>query len=504
MKLRSTKLGIPAAIGLSMFLSSNAHATNYLIFLIDDLGNSKVSSYEADYTAAGYAPIDLPDTQTMDLLATRGLRFARAWSSPLCSPSRASLQTGRQPYVHGVGYPLGTNVPELVMTDHQMLADSFADAGYDTGLFGKWHVALADAGGSTTYPALSPFFVAPSPVLAGWQRFYGALGGDIGGDFDTWARMGWVSATAQGFVGTETVHATKNTATNALNWINGRANDPFIALVAFHAPHSASGAAGWTYADVDSLDLNVRTQRFRDCIDGVLVCNQTRATYAAQVEFVDLQIERILNNMDPAVLEDTLVIVMGDNGTPNQVQEAPFNAAGRGKGSAYESGVRVPLIIADGATYLDPNAAGDIAFPGTVIRAGVHMVDVYQTLHEHAFGYNVLAGDGEDFTDCFSTNDIWCNRTEQYHYAETFRVNAAAAVTSAQVAVRHGHDKMVATYDAANNCMDHEYYDTRTDQFETAPQAWGAIARGLDLQDYFLDQHAAAAPTWASALAFCP
>src|SRR5262245_11840687 len=87
-----------AAAGL---IAPEAGARNFIGFMGDDLGVDKVSSYAGDY--AGYAAAQdyLPQTDTIDSLAGAGLRFTRAWSNPLCSPTRASLYTGLYPFRHG-------------------------------------------------------------------------------------------------------------------------------------------------------------------------------------------------------------------------------------------------------------------------------------------------------------------------------------------------------------------------------------------------------------------
>lgn len=475
---------------------------NVLIFLLDDAGNSKISAYAADYTGYAAAADYLPNTETIDALAASGLRFSRAWATPYCSPTRASLQTGRQPYVHDVGYPVPVNTPELDPTAHQMLADSFTDAGYDTGYFGKWHLGVTDENGVAGPPTVSPYYVPPHPALAGWNRFFGNLDGDLD-HYENWDRLGWVGGDQTGYVGVEATHATTRISQVALSWINGR-TDPFLAMVAFNAPHSA-GVGGWTYGEADPL--MVRTPAYADCINGVTVCNQSKATYAALVEHVDLQIEQILVGMDPDVLANTLIVVMGDNGTPQSVQEGDFAAtANRGKGTAYETGIRAPLIVAHGNTYLN-GGVGAISYPGTVIRAGVHVTDVYQTLHEYALGYNVAPSEGADFTDCFTSNDLYCGRTpRQFGYTETFQRDASGDPLMAKVGIRYGHDKMVAVYDTVNDCMDAEFYDTFADQFEVTPLTWPVgNVRGDRLRNHFTTIHASAVlGSWGQGLAFCP
>lgn len=506
MNLRLIRL-VPYASALTAALSPNLSAAqtqpNILIFVLDDFGNSKVSGYATDYAGYAAAATYLPETRTIDELAAAGLRFSRAWASPNCSPTRGSLQTGRQPYVHGIGSPLppgGPTLqsPELDTNAHQMLADSFLAAGYATGYFGKWHLGVTDEAGITTPPPAA-FTVRPHPALAGWERFVGTIDGDVDDYFD-WGLVRWDEATLSGLSMNEVTHATTKTARAARNWIEQQ-EGPFLAFVSFHAPHSTNGT--WDYDEVDPS--MIRSPDILNCVNTPGLCDEERAAYAALVEHADIQIERTLAAMDPEVLANTLIFVLGDNGTPAAVQEGAFNVAGRSKGTAYETGIRIPLIVAHGNTYLN-GGPGAITYPGTVIRAGVHVVDVYQTLHQYALGYNVVPSEGSDFTDCFSSNDLYCGRTPaRYGYSETFQRDNTGAFTEGEAGVRYGHEKMVARWELGDTCVAAEFYDTFADPFETTQLSWPlGDVRGDRLRDYFEAQHATLNPgSWAYGLQVC-
>ena len=66
--------------------------TNILLIIADDLGSDKVTAYQGDIS--GYMPAHIPQTTTIDGLASAGLRFTDAWANPVCSPTRAGLFTG--------------------------------------------------------------------------------------------------------------------------------------------------------------------------------------------------------------------------------------------------------------------------------------------------------------------------------------------------------------------------------------------------------------------------
>lgn len=487
----STKLLAGALAALTFGISSSARATNVLVIIVDDAAVDKIGAYAADYPGYSAAAAYLPDTQTIDSLATAGLRFTRAWATPLCSPTRAALQTGLYPFKNEVGTALGHNAPGLEVGNFLMLAESFANQGYKTGHFGKWHIGTKDANGVSGQPATSPFFVEPHPSLAGFDRFFGIYDGypGAGRNFDDWPRVGWLSG-GTGYAADETANLTDRTSAVAVSWINQQSSD-WLAVVSFSAPHSPDTASSsWQYGDADPT-------RYRSAGLSCLATNscgdEARAVYQGLAEHVDLEIESLLNGIDPAELDDTLIVLFGDNGTPIAVQEGAFNVAGRGKGSVYENGVRVPLIVADGGTWRT-GAAGMITSPGRTVDAAVHVLDIYQTIHQEVLSLGVIGVDSTSFGQCFTNTGVYCGWVgKRYGYTETH----GAGLTGAKIAVRYGHDKMVATYNSALGCLDNYYYETDLDPFETATQAWGGTIRADRLKDHFVNLHTPVATSWA-------
>lgn len=480
-------------------ITSDALATNYLIFVADDLGRDKVRAYEADFpgyaAAAGY----LPQTNTIDSLASQGLRFRRAWANPICSPTRASLQTGLHPYRHGIISPLGSTAPGIdpASLATQTLAESFSSNGYATGYFGKWHIGTEDVAGARGIPSVGPLSDAPHPSRLGWDRFFGTLEGVIG-DYKSWTRVEWRGGAGAGTVAIETGHATSRTAEVALNWINSRpANIPWLAVVAFHAPHSRDTSNTWNETDVDlskirSVSLN--------CLQAPVTCTDVNlAAYQALVEHMDIEIEGILLGMETAKLDDTMIFFVGDNGTPHPAAEWDFTffdaavESNRGKGTAYETGVGVPMIVADGGTWRN-GAVGEITAPNRRINAAVTLTDIYQTLHNHAFTFSVggdVSQDSISFVDCFTENNEFCNfPSKRYGYVES----------NGKAAVHYGWEKMVAHEDVINGCINSTFYRNDDQPLEFVQ---GAVDE-LNLENYFLNKHIAAPSSWAFGLAFCP
>lgn len=518
MRLKTTVLAGVAAL----LASQVAHAEkNYLVVIIDDAAVDKVSSYVADYP--GYAPTYMPNTLTLDTLASRGLRFTHAWATPECTPTRISFETGVYPSRHGFGKALGMVADGMdwllwidPATGRSTLAQEFADQGYATAHFGKWHKGTLDAAGNGGAPAMGALPAAPNAWVAGYDRFWGATDGLIY-DYLNWTRVEWRDSASAGTVATETTHATKATQQKALDWINQQGTDPWFAVVAFNAPHSGSGASSnWQYADVQAagvLKIETRTAGLGTCLAASNCADRDRQVYQGLMEDVDIKIRKLLNGMDPAVLENTLVVVFGDNGTPTAVAEAPFNAVGRGKSHAYEVGVRVPLIIADGYAWVHGfvGPTPTITSINQVIDAKVSIVDLYNTLLEDASGAtNPLASDSSSFGQCFThatDPNHWCDWTgKRYGYSEYF--NSNASTTNAQAIISYGLDTMtVNTWNAGLGCFTNEFWDGAVDPLQTAAVVPWAGVRSQRLRDRFVTMHTGiidwANPTGAAVLALC-
>lgn len=293
--------------------------------------------------------------------------------------TRASILSGVHAFRHGIGDGLPDNAVGIDPAAFELLAETFSAAGYATGAFGKWHVGTQDERGRTPNPRRPPSIRwLPHPGLAGFTEFFGTLDSELG-DYDAWTALVYRYPPAPGAPPTThevtltavTEHATPATKDAALDWIGGQAG-PWFALVAFHAPH-APNERDWGYGDADPAC--VRSPELA-CLATETCADPARAVYQGLAECMDLHVEALLAGLDADVLDDTLVVFVGDNGTPSVVQEGDWIGAG-GKGTAHENGLRVPLVVADGAT-LRTGAAGRIAFPGRTVAAPVHVLDLWR------------------------------------------------------------------------------------------------------------------------------
>lgn len=308
-----------------------AEQRNVLVVIADDLGTDMVPVYQ-----------DLPDASlpampTLEALMARGVTFTNAWAAPTCSPSRASLITGQRIDRHGVGMAIvgdrGSLDPAAV-TLPRLLRRARPDVA--CGAFGKWHLSGGDA----------------DPNLFGFHRFAGSIPGQLR-DYHEWERV------VDGVAATDTRYATSANVDDALDWLAGLPpGEPWLCWLAFNAPHEplhappphlhASGDLPGTRRDID---------------------DRPGVYYRAMVEALDHELGRLLDALPPDELAATTIVFLGDNGTPGKVVQQPYGAD-QAKGTVYQGGVRVPLVIAGAA----------VSAPGRTCDEWVHATDLFVTV----------------------------------------------------------------------------------------------------------------------------
>ncbi len=264
----------------------------------------------------------------------------------MCSPSRASIYTGRHAFRHGVLHPSESELDP----SEETIAEVLSDAGYATAMFGKWHL-----GESSGY----------QPTDQGYDYFSGSLGGNIS-DYFSWTKTTIDPAAGTETETTATSYATAVNRAEAQSWI-GQQSGPWMVTLAFNAGHSPfhvppaglhsvslTGSVGETCDSGDNTDSKA------DC-------------YRAMVEAMDTEIGTLLSYLDTAgELDNTLVICLGDNGTPgNVIIDDGVFSTDHGKSTVYEGGVNVPLIISGPSTLTD-----------TEVTDLVQVFDVFATMRE--------------------------------------------------------------------------------------------------------------------------
>jgi arylsulfatase A-like enzyme len=347
---------------------------NFVFFLIDDLGWKDLGSYGSTFHL----------TPNIDELAASGVRFTQAYAaSPVCSPTRASILTGRHParlditdWIGGSqrGDLLPAEYVDHLPPEEVTLAEVLRAQGYATGYFGKWHL-----GDQPHYPESQGFDLNVGGTAAGQPASYFYPYKAEEGRNPFWDVPGLDG-------GEEGEYLTDRLTDEALEFLEGNREGPFLLYLAHYAVHtpiqSKDPLTERYAARADSLPEHEGPRFETEHGRAQTRLVQDDPAYAGMVQSVDESVGRVLSRLDDLGLTDnTVVIFMSDNGGLSTVAGertgpttiAPLRA---GKGWLYEGGIRTPMIIrwpgrvAPGSVRDDPVQSTDF-FPTMMEMAGV-------------------------------------------------------------------------------------------------------------------------------------
>lgn len=308
---------------------------NVVFILVDDLGWTDLGCYGSTFY----------ETPNIDRLAASGQLFTQAYAaSPVCSPTRAAILTGKYPSRVGITDWIKGNDPknrrllgpedlhELPLEEVTM-AETLKANGYNTFFAGKWH--LGDEG----------FF----PEQQGFDHNFGGhhLGSPPGGYYSPYKNPKLSD-------GPEGEYLTDRLTDESIRFLETQKDSSFLLYLSFYTVHTPI-QANRTYIDHfrekhqnlnDTSDLRLPEH------DAMTRVKQTNADYASMVYALDWNVGRLMDKLDSLGLtENTLVIFTSDNGglstLANRERTAPTSVRPlrAGKGWCYEGGIRVPLII---------------------------------------------------------------------------------------------------------------------------------------------------------------
>ena len=351
------------ALLLSAFASNAAQdRPNFVFLLVDDLGWNDLGCYGSDFY----------ETPRIDALAATGVRFTNAYAaSPVCSPTRAAIMTGKYPsrvditdWIPGATPPnQKLNAPEdrdnLALSE-VTLAESFKEKGYQTFFAGKWH--LGDEG---HYPEDQGFDINQG----GHHK-----GSPPGGYYAPFKNPRLDDQPDDRYL-------TDRLTDESIDFLDSRdPAAPFLLYYAFYTVHTpiqgcdeydayfARKAEGLTGGNAPIVEREGKTRSRQDA-----------PKYAAMAKSLDDNVGRLLDGLEARGLDDsTVVIFTSDNGglsTKAEVGPTSLLPLRAGKGWCYEGGIRVPLIIrAPGVTptglVVDTPAISMDFFPTMLELAG--------------------------------------------------------------------------------------------------------------------------------------
>jgi arylsulfatase A len=303
--------GLMSLGGLSPLLQACSGAglnkkPNIVFILSDDQG----------WNQAGYMGSDYYETPNIDRIASEGMYFTDAYSaSPLCSPARASIMTGKNParlhltdYIPGGLYPhkplIAPPIRNYLPTDEKTFPEYLKEHGYATAHIGKWHLSP-----DRMYDEPARFF---DPEHRGFDVVLQNSRPPLGAEY------------------TEDAHHVESITQHSVRFIEDYKEEPFFLYVSHQVPHrplleEASLIRKYEEKPGSDLDIN-------------------NPIMGAMIERMDAGIGKILNSLDENGLTDnTIVIFFSDNGGLELLQsQSPLRG---GKATIFEGGTRVPLCI---------------------------------------------------------------------------------------------------------------------------------------------------------------
>jgi arylsulfatase A-like enzyme/acetyl esterase/lipase len=353
-----TQLAITKPAATPAMQKSGGSKPNIIFILADDLGAMDIG---ANNHTTFY------ETPNIDALAAKGMNFKQSYAAcPVCSPTRASILTGKYPARVGVTAHIGARQPdkwdrttkllpapyqEFLALEEVTLGEALRDAGYTNFFAGKWHL-----GDGEFYPGAQGF--DPQLKMMGKGQFYyppAAPPTDRKKDGKTTDRI----------------------ADAAVRFIDANKDRPFFAYLPFQAVHIPISARPELVAKYERKKSAAPPDAWGVERDSKVRRVQNHAGYAAMLEQMDTAIGRVLAALDRNHLADrTVVVFTSDNGGLSTAEGHPTSnlPLRAGKGWLYEGGIRVPMII----------RAPGVTKPGSVCETPVTSTDFYPTLLELA------------------------------------------------------------------------------------------------------------------------
>lgn len=335
-----------AASPVAQAADVSAKKPNVVFLLADDLGWTGLRCFGSDFY----------ETPNLDRLAQAGMKFTDAYAAcTVCSPTRASIMTGMYParlhltdFIAGQDRPFAKlRIPDWTKgLDHSYvtIAEALRDNGYATAQIGKWHLNHAGRDAAAYSPK--------------------AHGFDIEVDKPRGTRGYLLPAGANSDGESKSEYLTDYLTDKAVAFIDESKDKPFFLYFAYHVPHTPIEGGADLVAE---FSKKVRADAVHN-----------NPSYAAMVASLDQSVGRVLERLDQhGIADNTLVVFTSDNGGLTErygkhdgfTENLPLR---RGKGSAYEGGVRVPTIVRwPGVTQA-----------GSVCDEPVMTIDYYPTLLE--------------------------------------------------------------------------------------------------------------------------
>jgi len=314
---------------------------NIVLVITDDQGLDA----SAEYSLSN----DLPNTPNFSAMAQNGIIFDNVWVNPSCSPTRAALISGKFGHRTNVLAP-GDPLPTTDVVLQSFLKAHTETSDYASALIGKWHLG----GGNT------------GPNDFGIDYFAGITGGGVQNYFDWTLNINGTNTSSTNYVTTELTDL-------AIDWVEDQ-NQPWFLWLAYNAPH--------TPFHLPPTDLHNRNLSGEQAdIDA-----NERDYYLASIEAMDTEFGRFWNSLSAEEQQNTIVLFLGDNGTPGQIIDRNINQSGS-KGTLLDGGINTPMFV----------AGAGVTRQGQREDALITQTDFFPTIVELAGAELASYEDGESF-----------------------------------------------------------------------------------------------------------
>ncbi len=411
-------IGLAPVLGLSWrsWGRQTPRRPNILLVIADDLGKDACAGYP------GYG-VDKPNMPTVQALAYEGITYTNFITNPLCSPTRATMLTGRYSCRTGVQLPVSERAPSGGIPRTEVSLQRYitenAPGPRAQAVIGKWHLSDTSNGGND------------NPGVMGIPHFHGTIAPLHAGYFRYPQVTDGVESIGRGY-------NTTTLTTSAISWI-GQQDQPWFLWLAYNAPHSP-------------LHEPPPRLHTRQGLRGPAADTRTNPLpfYLAMIEAMDTEIGRLLNSLSQEERENTIVVFLGDNGTPRNVIQEPYSPW-QAKGTLYQGGINCPLIV----------AGKSVARRGDTDGMLLNSTDLFATIAELTGAELPSYEDSRSFAGSFAEPAV---PVREHAFAEVAMVDQATARpvrSRAGWSIQNERYKLIRYRDGAE-----ELYDLREDPYE--------------------------------------
>jgi arylsulfatase A-like enzyme len=346
LSLAAASIALPGCTRTAMQLTAD-HKPNFVFFLIDDLGWMDLGCYGSKFY----------ETPNIDKLAAESVRFTNAYAAcPVCSPTRASIMTGKYParidltnFIAGdrKGKLIGADYYHYMKREETTIAEALKEADYSTCFVGKWHL-----GGKEYYPEKQGFDLNIAGYHAGHPPTY----------FYPYKKPDsqWNPAIENLEGGKKGEYLTDRLTDESIKFLDKTTGRPFLLYLSHYAVHTPLEAKKSLTAryqakadalpDIEPKFMVAENQAYSAFGKKIKIrMVQDHATYAAMIQSVDESVGKVVKKLkDLHAYDNTVIIFMSDNGglcSSNEgapTSNLPLRA---GKGWLYEGGIREPMLI---------------------------------------------------------------------------------------------------------------------------------------------------------------